>query len=217
MEKSAKFWNRLARRYAAAPVKHEDDYRKKLRITREYLTPEAEVFELGCGTGSTAIEQAAYVGHIHATDYSSAMIEIARNKATAANVTNIDFECIGIAAVHNPDDSVDVVMAHSVLHLLPDVEAVLRKVHAMLRPGGAFVTSTVCIGEASLFWRVLLPTLRFLRVAPYIGAFSQAELETMLTEAGFVIDRSWRPAKNRAAFIVAKKPLGDAEGRRSVS
>jgi 2-polyprenyl-3-methyl-5-hydroxy-6-metoxy-1,4-benzoquinol methylase len=217
MDKSARLWNRLARRYAASPVKHEDDYREKLRITREYLTPEAEVFELGCGTGSTAIEHAPYVKHIHATDYSSAMIEIARGKAAAANVTNIDFECIGIAAVRKADDSVDVVMAHSILHLLPDVEAVLRKVYAMLGPGGALVTSTVCIGEASLFWRVLLPMLRLLRLAPHIGVFSQAELEAMLTDAGFVIDHSWRPGRNRAAFIVAKKPLRDAEGKRSGS
>ena len=205
MERSAKLWNWLAKRYAAAPVKYEEDYQTKLRVTREYFTPATEAFEFGCGTGSTAIRHAPYVKHIHATDYSSAMIEIASSKAAAENIANIDFECIGIDAVRKPDDSVDVVMAHSILHLLPNVEDVIRKVYAMLKPGGAFVTSTVCVGNASIFWRVLLPTLRFLRLTPYVAVFSQTELEAMLTEAGFEIDHRWRPAGNRAAFIVAKK------------
>jgi 2-polyprenyl-3-methyl-5-hydroxy-6-metoxy-1,4-benzoquinol methylase len=205
MEKSAKLWNRLAKRYAAAPVKHEADYRTKLEVTRGYLTPESEVFEFGCGTGSTAIRHAPHVRHIHATDYSSAMIEIARGKAAAENISNIDFECVSIDAIRKSDTSVDVVMAHSILHLLRNVEDVVGRAYAMLKPGGAFVTSTPCIGDAGIHWRVLLPVLRFLRLAPYVAVFSQAELETMLTNAGFRIDHRWRPGKNKAAFIVARK------------
>jgi len=53
---------------------------------------------------------------------------------------------------------------------------------------------------------VVLKVLRFVPFAPFLNALSQADLEAMLTRAGFVIDHRWRPAKNRAAFIVAKKP-----------
>ena len=60
-------------------------YERKLAITRECLNPDAQVLELGCGTGSTAIAHAPYVRHIRATDVSSRMIEIARSKAEVAS------------------------------------------------------------------------------------------------------------------------------------
>jgi ubiquinone/menaquinone biosynthesis C-methylase UbiE len=205
MEKSAGLWNRLAKRYAATPVKHEADYQTKLEVTRGYLTPESEVFEFGCGTGSTAINHAPYVKHIHAVDYSGTMIAIAKRKVEAAGIGNIDFERIGIDAVQKPDASVDVVMAHSILHLLPNAEDVICRAYAMLKPGGALVTSTMCLGEMGAVARTLIGAMRLIPFAPFVNALSQAELEGMLTRAGFRIDYEWRPAKDRAAFIVAKK------------
>ena len=80
MYKEAKFWDKIAKKYAGQPIGDEEAYQKKLEKTREYLTPETEVFELGCGTGSTALLHAPYVKHIHATDISSAMIAIARER-----------------------------------------------------------------------------------------------------------------------------------------
>jgi ubiquinone/menaquinone biosynthesis C-methylase UbiE len=210
LERSAKFWNRLAKRYAATPVKHEDDYQTKLAATRRYLTPASEVFEFGCGTGSTAISHAPHVKHIHAVDYSSAMIEIAKRKAEAAGIDNIDFECASIHAVDKPADSVDVVMAHSILHLLPNAEQVVVKAYAMLKPGGAFVSSTACIREMGVVAKAVPAILRFVPFAPFLNAMTQADVEAMLTRAGFTIDYRWRPATDRAAFIVAKKPPRDA-------
>ena len=64
MDKSAKFWDRIAKRYSKQPVADETSYQKKLQITHEYLKPDMEVLELGCGTGSTAIIHSPYVKHI---------------------------------------------------------------------------------------------------------------------------------------------------------
>ena len=67
----AKFWDRIAERYARTPVADETSYKKKLQITQDYLRPGMEVLEFGCGTGSTALIHAPYVKHIHAIDISS--------------------------------------------------------------------------------------------------------------------------------------------------
>ena len=53
----SKFWDRIADSYARKPVADEDAYQRKLRITRDYFEPEMDVFEFGCGTGSTALEE----------------------------------------------------------------------------------------------------------------------------------------------------------------
>ncbi len=78
---SPKFWDRIADKYSKKPVPDEAVYQKKLRITRDYLRPDSEVLEFGCGTGSTAIAHAPFVSRILANDISSRMIEIAERKA----------------------------------------------------------------------------------------------------------------------------------------
>ena len=82
-----------------------------------------EVLEIGCGTGTTAIAHAPFVGHIRATDLSPRMVEIAKDKAKAAGIDNVSFEALSVDALDVPGASIDVVMAHNILHLLEDKEA----------------------------------------------------------------------------------------------
>ena len=70
MAPSAKFWDKIAKKYAKQPVADVPSYEKKLEITRGYLSPETQVLEFGCGTGSTAISHAPFVRHIRAIDHS---------------------------------------------------------------------------------------------------------------------------------------------------
>jgi ubiquinone/menaquinone biosynthesis C-methylase UbiE len=118
MAQSKRFWDRIAERYAKKPVGDEAAYQRKLATTREYFRPDMEVLEIGCGTGSTAIAHAPYVAHIRATDISDRMIEIAREKAAAANVRNVTFETRGVEDLDVARESVDAVLALSLLHLL---------------------------------------------------------------------------------------------------
>ncbi|MBE9555376.1 MAG: class I SAM-dependent methyltransferase, partial [Proteobacteria bacterium] len=130
---------------------------------------------------------------------------IARDKAEAANIDNVGFECASIDKYDQPDESLDAVMGHSILHLLDNREQVIAKFHRMLKPGGVFVTSTACIGESMKLFRLVAPILTFLGLIPLIGFFTVKELEASMTEAGFKIDYNWQPGKNKAVFIVASK------------
>jgi ubiquinone/menaquinone biosynthesis C-methylase UbiE len=205
MDREKAFWNKLADKYSRRPVADEASYRKKLAITREYFRPDMEVLEIGCGTGSTAIEHAPFVKHIRATDLSTRMVEIAKEKARAADVDNVTFEALSVDALDVPDASIDVVMAHNVLHLLEDKEQAITDVHRMLRPGGVFVSSTACIGDMLLPLRLIVPVGRFLRLFPLVKVFSVAELKDSLENAGFEIDYEWQPKKMAAAFIICRK------------
>lgn len=203
--KPSRFWDRHAEGYAKRPVGDEASYQKKLEVTRGYLKPDMEVLEFGCGTGSTAIAHAPYVKHIQATDISEKMIEIARAKADAAGVTNVTFATSGIEEFSAPDGSFDVVLGLSILHLLEDKDAVMAKVHGLLKPGGLFVSSTACVGDTMKFFKVIAPIGKFLGLLPHLDVFTTQELLDSLTRAGFEIDHQWKPAKGVAVFIVAKK------------
>ena len=205
MYKPDKVWNRFADRYAKSPVSNEAAYREKLKITRTYFTPESEVLEFGCGTGTTAVSHGPFVKHIHAIDVSSKMLEFAKAKADAAGVSNITFTCANIEGFADSGTVYDVIMGHSILHLLEAKEAVIATVYKMLKPGGVFVSSTVCISGKKTFLRAGLAIGSRLGLLPLVNFFSVDELAKSLTNAGFTIDRQWLPENSDAVFIVAKK------------
>ncbi|MDJ0717518.1 MAG: class I SAM-dependent methyltransferase [Prochloraceae cyanobacterium] len=205
MSYSAKFWDKIAESYSKQPIADRAAYQKKLQVTREYFKPDMEVLEFGCGTGSTAITHAPYVKHIRAIDISSKMIEIAQRKADAENIKNVTFEQLTIDELTVSDRTLDVVLGLSILHLLSNKEEVIAKVHKMLKPGGIFVTSTMCLGDTMNFFKVIAPIGKFLGLMPLVKVFTTKELSNSLTDAGFAIDYHWQPSKDKAVFIVAKK------------
>ena len=205
MDRSAKFWDRIAERYARTPVADEADYQKKLGITRNYLRANMEVLELGCGTGSTAIVHAPSVKHIRAIDISSKMIEIARHKADAASIGNITFERSTIDDLDVRAGSLDVVLCLSILHLLENKDVVIAKVHDMLKPDGAFVTSTACLGDSQNWFRFIAPIGRIVGLIPLVRFFTKEDLQHSLERAGFEIEHNWQSGKGKAVFIAARK------------
>ncbi len=205
MKPSSRFWDRIAERYSKKPVADEASYQKKLEVTRTYFRPEMEVLEFGCGTGSTAITHSPHVNHIRAIDISSKMLEIAREKAARKGIENVTFEQTTIEEVRVPDHSLDVVLGLSILHLLDNKEEAIAKVHRILKPGGLFVTSTVCIGDTMKFFKIIAPVGRLLGLMPLVKVFTTDELVASLTAAGFEIDHRWQPGKGKALFVVAKK------------
>ncbi len=205
MAKSNRFWDKLSRRYEKSPVANEAAYQKKLEITRGFLKPEMEILEFGCGTGTTAVAHAPYVKHIQAIDFSSKMLEFDKAKAAAAKVENVTFEHASIDKFSVGDETFDVVLGLSILHLLKNKEDVIAKVHKMLKPGGVFISNTVCIGNTMKFFSFIAPIGKSFGVLPVLNIFTTKELETSVTAAGFEIEQLWQPSKKSAVFIVAKK------------
>jgi len=205
MQTSARFWDRVAKRYSRQPVADESAYQKKLQVTRDYLRPDMTVLEFGCGTGSTALVHAPHVRHIRAIDISSKMIEIAQSKADAEDIRNVAFETLTIEQLDVPGESLDAVLGLSVLHLLENKEEAIAKVHSILKPSGIFVSSTACLGDTMKWFKLIGPIGHFLGLIPVVRIFSVQDLVDSLTSAGFEIDYQWQPGKGKAVFIVAKK------------
>ena len=206
MPKPEKFWNLFARRYARSPVSDEAAYQTKLAKTQEYFSPEMTVLEFGCGTGSTAIVHAPHVARLDAIDFSENMIAIARDKAAAAGIENIHFDVASIDSFESAPGTYDVVMAHSVLHLLPHKEAAIAKAYDLLKPGGVFVASTVCLAHMKGLFKVIASVGNFLRLLPQVQIFSADDLRRALTDAGFVMDHEWQPGPEQALFTILRKP-----------
>lgn len=206
----ARFWNRIAKRYAEKPVPNQELYEAKLTKTNRYLKPHDRVLEIGCGTGTTAIHHAPHAAHILATDISEGMIDIARTKAEAAKVSNIDFDIASIDKLRAANTTFDVILAHNILHLLPNMDQVLADLYGMLKPGGLLISSTPCIKDFMPLFSCIAPIGRMLGIMPYVHVFRNTDLDKWLAATGFVIKERWQPNAKTATYIVASKPDGDA-------
>ena len=95
------------------------------------------VVEIGCGTGHLArsiLDALPGVDYL-ATDLSPAMVRSATSLGVPAAVARAD-------ALPVPDRSSDVAVAAWMLYHVPDVDAVLRELRRVLRPGGLLVVAT---------------------------------------------------------------------------
>lgn len=203
----AKFWDRIAESYARKPVADEAAYQRKLRMTRDYLRPDMTIFEFGCGTGSTALAHAPFVKRILATDLSPRMIDIARQKAEASGLTNVEFQQVNIDQFDTPDESFDGVLAMSILHLVDDKDSVIAQVHRMLKPGGVFVSSTACLSDGMTYFKPIAWIGRKLGRLPLVRFFTADDLVANLERRGFTVEQRWQPGKRKGVFIIAKKKL----------
>lgn len=101
----------------------------------------ANILEIGTGTGAFARAASPKCGRVLATDVSEAMLTVAKEKAAAQGVSNVDFVLGGFLTGDFPDSSFDAVVSSLALHHLPDVwkaEALARICRA-LKPGGILV------------------------------------------------------------------------------
>lgn len=202
---SAAFWDRTAAKYAKSPIPNEAVYEQKLASTREYLTPDSLVLEIGCGTGTTALRHAPFAKQIDAWDISNKMLDIARQKQQDQGITNVNFHCAEAASLTLPEGHYDLAMAHSILHLLDNKEATLREIHRALKPGGIFVSSTACLGNKMNWLKIIARPMQLLGFWPSVYFFTSKELEKSIIDCGFEIEESWLPPKAIAHFFIARK------------
>lgn len=204
----AKFWNDIADKYAAQPVGNMPAFERKKAVTREHLRPDSTVLEIGCGTGSLALDMARFAGHVHAMDISPEMLRIASRKQAAQGVANVTFHQGTLDGSHPYQrESFDSVWAYSILHLVPDRRSVLAALFDLLKPGGSFISSNACLGDTRMPYGPMISVMRWLGKAPVVHIYSRETLFREMRETGFVdvVERDVG-AEKLVAFVVAKKP-----------
>jgi len=202
----AKFWDKMAPRYAKRKISNIPAYQASLDRIGSNLNATDQVLEIGCGTGSTALLLAPLVKHITGTDISSGMIEIANAKVPDAKVANVTFRRLDIEQLHTAEPQYDAVIALNLLHLVLDLEKTLRHAHAQVASGGLFISKTVCMGESWSIWPMVLPLAQILGKAPLVHFFKITELEGAIENAGFkIIETGNFPANPPSRLIVARK------------
>lgn len=204
----ARFWDRTSRKYARSAISDQAGYERSLDRTRALLRAGDRVLELGCGTGTTALRLANEVQRYLATDISPGMIAIANEKLADGPVPALAFRATTADALVSDATAFNAVLGFNYLHLVRDLPGTLRHIHALLAADGLFISKTPCVGDMNPLFRIALPVMRAVGLAPYASVFRATELSQQIRDAGFdILSIENHATKGNVArpYIVARK------------
>ena len=205
MDKSEKFWDRAAATYDQEEKKDERTYRKIIQKTKMHLNAGDTVLDYGCGTGTIDLEIARNVKEIQAIDMSSRMIYLAKIKAGEREIDNINYTQASIYDEKLNKDYFNVITAFTVLHLLGDIPAEIKRINELLKPGGLFISSTPCMGGKK-FTYIFLSLISKTGLVPEIKPLKFPELKNLITDGNLgILESECLDKRSQQYFIVARK------------
>ncbi len=108
------------------------------------VEPGQRVLDIATGIGEPALLAASRVGssgRVVATDLSSKMLAIARERASTSGLTNVEFIEADADRLDFPDDSFDAILCRWGITSLPHPLTTMVAIRRMLTPNGWFATS----------------------------------------------------------------------------
>jgi ubiquinone/menaquinone biosynthesis C-methylase UbiE len=197
-QRSFESWQTMA----AGWEKRRADIDRVTAPVREWLVgrlapePGDTVLELAAGPGDTGFSVASRLGEhgrLISTDFSPAMVEVARRRSAELGLSNVEHLVLNAESLDLEDDSVDGAICRFGYMLMPDRVAALAETRRVLRPDGRLALAVWRGPEqnpwVSIAGRVLVE--RGHAPPPDPGApsmFTMADAEhtrSLLEEAGF--------------------------------
>jgi ArsR family transcriptional regulator len=166
------------------------------------LMPPLVVADLGAGEGAFALLLAQRAKKVIAVDTSARMIEVGREQARRHGVKNVDYRLGDMEEIPIGDGEVDLVFFSQSLHHALHPERAVAEAARILVPGGRIVILDLV--------RHRFEEAREMYADEWLG-FSEAELETMLDNAGFVnvettvVDKEHETPQFQTLLAVAHK------------
>ncbi len=109
------------------------------------IAPDARCIDVGCGGGDVTMALAARVpgGSVVGTDLDVTKLDLARDEASAAGVTNVEFRVADAMEPPATDERFDLAYVRFVLTHLPDPAGALAAIGAHVRPGGRVIVEDI--------------------------------------------------------------------------
>ncbi len=221
-DESAAGWNKWWPTFERAAQPVNDHLVKLARIK-----PGFRVLDIATGNGEPAVTAARTVGasgRVVAVDQSPGMLAIARERAKALGISNIEFVESDAESMVLQDGSFDAAVCRWGLMFMPDVTGAVRKIRRALKPGSAFATAVWNTGDKVPMIFLAADTIRKIASLPApppdaLGPTRLADtsiLKSALERAGFsevviepmIVDFEFESADQ---FVQFRSELGSSQ------
>jgi SAM-dependent methyltransferase len=157
----------------------------------------ARVLELAAGPGDTGFLAAELIrpgGTLICSDDSERMLDVARTRATARGVDNVEFKRLALEWIDLPAASVDVILCRWGLMLVDDPAAAAQECRRVLTPGGRLAIGVWNAPQQNPWATIPTEALVALELVPppdrtgpgMFALASPERLDQLLADAGFV-------------------------------
>ena len=124
------------------------------------LLPGEQVLDVACGTGNAALAAARRGAHAVGVDPAEALLALARERASAASLTEVEFRLGDALSLPVPDAGFPLVVSVFGVIFAPDADRAASELMRAAAPGGRVViTSWVPLGPISGVGRALFSAL----------------------------------------------------------
>lgn len=189
------FWNRYAKLYDFEINRFSGKaYKEMYRLMAGVLSSDLDVLEVATGTGLIAVNIAAHVRHLEATDFSPKMISKAKKKKAPGNV---HFSVEDATKLSFEDASFDAVIISNALHIMPDPVKALLEISRVLKPNGLLIAPNYSHGHLrESTWNLNAKVLKLIGFETY-SKWTPEEYAAFIRQNGFRVEK-WQVLK--AAF-----------------
>ncbi|MFY9341772.1 MAG: class I SAM-dependent methyltransferase [Planctomycetota bacterium] len=168
--------------YASEAELYLKTFRKRMALVSRWLPPRARVLDVGCAAGYF-LRVAREHGHdVHGCELSAAIATHAVRELGGERI-HVGLLDEAVAAKGWAQQSFDLVTAWDVIEHVPDPQALLRQMRALIKPGGRLLLETQNV--ASRWARVLGKRWHHYKHDEHLYHFSPDTLRALLRNCGF--------------------------------
>jgi ubiquinone/menaquinone biosynthesis C-methylase UbiE len=191
-QRAERTYNSAADRFTAPQLSFWDRWGAET-VARTGLQPGQRVLDLCCGAGASAIPAAHAVGpegRVVGVDVSGGLLDLARARADAEGLTNLELRLADATATGYADGEFAAVICVFGVFFLPDRVGFTREMWRLVGPGGTLAITTWGPGwlepASSIFWEAVRaedPTL-YKGFNPWDDITEPAQLLDLYEQAG---------------------------------
>lgn len=153
-------------------------YPEVVKLLLDLSDEKSNCIELGCGSGTYAIELLANNRKCIASDFSEDALKLTQKRGLELYNINVPTQLINIYNIPYPDDTFDLIFSDGVIEHL-DIPKVLKEMKRVLKPNGWMIAK---VPSGSLLYRIIYHLLSPIENRPYEAWFCKKDWYKLVTD-----------------------------------
>ncbi|MCG2699907.1 class I SAM-dependent methyltransferase [Candidatus Parcubacteria bacterium] len=156
-------------------------YPEVVKLLLNLSDENSNCIELGCGSGTYAIELLANNRKCIASDFSEDALKLTKKRGLKLHNIDVPTQLINIYNIPYPDNSFDLIFSDGVIEHL-DIPKALKEMKRVLKPNGWMIAK---VPSGSLLYRIIFHLLSPIENRPYEAWFCKKDWQKLVVNENY--------------------------------